>query len=51
MQNVHILWRDKVTSHGIAESSDATVAPIPSNTSTEGNAQHSNVLNELNREK
>ncbi len=44
MLNVHILCRDKLTSHGAADSSEATVVPIPKRTSTEGSAQQMRVL-------
>jgi hypothetical protein len=49
--NVQNLFRDIVTNHGAADSKDATVAPIPSNTSNEGKAQQINVLNEPNNER
>lgn len=49
--NVQSLCRESVTSHGSAESADATVAPNPSRTRTEGNAQHNSVLSDVNREK
>ena len=51
MQNVQILCLDKLTSHGAADSSDATVVPIPRRTRTDGKAQQMRVLNELKREK
>jgi hypothetical protein len=51
MLNVQILWRDKLTSQGIADNSEATVVPRPSNTSTAGRAQQSSVPNELKSEK
>jgi hypothetical protein len=51
MLNVQILCLDRLTSHGAADSSEATVVPIPKRTSTEGNAQQIRVLNELKREK
>jgi hypothetical protein len=51
MLKVHILCRDKLTSQGAAESSDATAVPIPSKTSMDGNAQQIKVLKELKREK
>jgi hypothetical protein len=51
MLKVHILWRERLTSHGAAESTEATADPIPSRTSTDGSAQHSKVLNELKSEK
>jgi hypothetical protein len=51
MLNVQALCRESVTNHGRAESMDATVAPSPSRTSTEGNAQHNKVLSDVNSEK
>jgi hypothetical protein len=51
MLKVQILCRDKLTSHGAAESSDATAVPIPRRTSTDGRAQQMSVLNELKSEK
>lgn len=51
MLNAQILWRDKLTSHGAAESRDATAVPIPSRTRTDGMAQQMSVLNELKSEK
>lgn len=51
MLNVQILCLDRLTSHGAADSNEATVAPIPKRTSTEGSAQHMRVLNELKRDK
>ena len=51
MPNVHGLCFESATSHGRAESIDATVAPSPKRTRTEGNAQHNNVLSEVNSEK
>jgi hypothetical protein len=51
MLNVQILCRDTLTSHGAADSNDATVVPIPSKTRTEGSAQQMSVLKELKREK
>jgi len=51
MLNVQILCLDKLTSQGAADSSDATVVPIPRRTRTDGKAQQISVLNELNREK
>ena len=41
----------RLTSHGAADSSEATVVPMPSRTRTEGSAQQMSVLNELKREK
>jgi hypothetical protein len=51
MPKVHVLCLDSVTSHGSAESMDATVAPNPSRTNSEGNAQQNNVLSDVNKEK
>src|SRR5580698_10277455 len=48
--NVQNLFLDIVTNHGATDSREATVAPIPSNTSNEGRAQQTNVLNEPNSE-
>ena len=45
----HALRRDSVTSQGAAESADATVAPRPSSTSSEGSAQQSSVPSEEKR--
>jgi len=50
-ENVHALWRERVTSHGMNESSDATEAPRPNKTSSEGRAQHIKVLRDVNNEK
>ena len=49
--NVHCLCRDSVTSQGMNDSIDATVAPSPIRTSNDGSAQHSNVPSDVNREK
>jgi len=51
IENVHCLCRERVTSHGMNESIDATDAPKPKRTNTEGSAQQSRVLSEGNREK
>lgn len=51
MLNVHTLCREKPTSHGAADSIDATAVPIPSSTRIEGSAQQISVLKELNSEK
>jgi len=40
-----------VTSHGKNESIDATDAPKPKSTRTDGNAQHKSVLTDVNSEK
>jgi hypothetical protein len=47
----HVLCRESVTSHGTADKNDATVAPRPSNTKSDGSAQQSNVPNDVNRDK
>ena len=49
MLKVQILCLDKLTSHGAAERSEATVAPMPRRTSTDGSAQQMRVLNELKK--
>jgi len=51
MLKVHILCRDRLTSHGAAQSREATVVPNPSKTRTDGGAQQIKVLNELKTEK
>jgi hypothetical protein len=51
MLNVQILCLETLTSHGAADSKEATVVPIPSKTRTEGNAQQMSVLKELKSEK
>lgn len=49
--NVHTLCFDIVTSHGATESAEATVAPIPINTSNEGKAQQRSVLKDPNNDR
>jgi hypothetical protein len=51
MLKVQDLCRESATSHGKAESADATVAPNPTSTSKDGRAQHKSVLSEVNSEK
>lgn len=51
IENVHALCRERVTSHGMNESSDATDAPKPNNKSSDGSAQQSRVLRDVNSEK
>ena len=51
IENVHTLWRESATSHGVKASIDATDAPKPNNTSSDGSAQHKSVLREVNNEK
>ena len=46
IEHVHALFRDRVTSHGIKISRDATDAPKPNSTSKDGSAQHRRVLTE-----
>jgi hypothetical protein len=45
------LWRESTTSHGVKESNDATDAPKPNRTSSDGRAQHKRVLRDVNRER
>ncbi len=49
--NTHVLWRDNATIHGAAVRNDATVAPSPNNTKSDGNAQHKSVPNDVNSDK
>jgi hypothetical protein len=49
--NVHCRCRESVTSHGMNESIDATEAPKPKSTSSDGSAQHTRVLSDVKREK
>ncbi len=51
MLNVQVLCRDNETSHGSDESAEATVAPNPRRTRTDGKAQHSRVLSDVKSEK
>jgi hypothetical protein len=51
MLKVHTLCRDRLTSHGAAESTEATAVPSPNRTRTEGKAQQMSVLKELKSEK
>jgi hypothetical protein len=51
MANVHRLYRDNVTSHGRYESVDATEAPKPNRTRSEGIAQQSSVPRDVKSEK
>jgi len=50
-ENVHCLCLDRAASHGMNESTDATDAPKPNNTRSDGSAQQSKVLNDVNSEK
>ena len=38
--NVHCFCRDSVTNQGMKDNTDATDAPSPNSTSSEGNAQN-----------
>src|SRR5436305_9150741 len=49
--NTHALCRDKVTSHGMNDNADATDAPRPNNTSSEGRAQQKSVLIDVNSDR
>ena len=49
--NVHTLCFDIVTSHGATESAEATLAPIPINTSNDGKAQQRSVLKDPNSDR
>jgi len=51
MENVHCLCRDSATNQGTAESVEATDAPSPASTSSEGRAQHNRVPTDVNKEK
>jgi hypothetical protein len=51
MKNTQFLCRERLTSQGMAERSDATVAPNPNKTSNDGNAQHKSVLSDPNKER
>jgi hypothetical protein len=51
IEKVHCLCRDNVTNHGATESIDATDAPNPNSTSSEGNAQQNRVLRDVNSDK
>jgi hypothetical protein len=48
---VQCLCRDNVTNHGKKERADATDAPNPNRTRSEGSAQQSRVLMNVNNEK
>jgi len=49
--NVHCLCLESVTSHGIADKVEATDAPSPASTSSDGRAQQSKVPTDVKREK
>jgi hypothetical protein len=51
IENVHSLWRESVTNHGMNESIDATDAPKPSRTRRDGRAQQRSVPTDVNKEK
>src|ERR1017187_2746283 len=50
-RNTHFLCRDRVTSHGTDERIDATVAPSPMRTKSDGSAQHRSVPKEVKSER
>src|SRR5262249_60253778 len=50
-RNTTLLCRESVTSHGTAERNEATVAPSPSRTRSDGSAQQSSVPNDVNRDR
>src|SRR5205085_5388416 len=47
-EKVQFLWRESVISHGADETTEATVAPNPNRTKSNGSAQHNSVPNEVN---
>jgi hypothetical protein len=49
--NVRTLWRESAANQGKDESIDATDAPNPNSTRTEGSAQQRRVLRDVNNEK
>jgi hypothetical protein len=49
--NIHCLCLESVTSHGIADRVEATDAPNPASTRSDGRAQHSSVPTDVNNEK
>jgi hypothetical protein len=49
--NVRTLWRESAANQGNDESIDATDPPNPNSTRTEGSAQQSRVLRDVNNEK
>jgi hypothetical protein len=51
VEKVHDLWRERTASQGMKESNDATEAPKPNRTSSDGSAQHKRVLTDVNRER
>jgi hypothetical protein len=51
MANVQFLWRENAISHGAAETTDATVAPRPISTNSDGKAQQSKVLKDVKSDK
>jgi hypothetical protein len=51
MAKTQALWWERVTSHGTTESNEATVAPSPRSTKSEGNAQQRSVPSEVNRDR
>src|SRR5260370_13429727 len=49
--NVQFLCLDNVISHGADETTDATVAPNPNRTNSDGSAQHNSVLSDVKSDK
>jgi len=47
----HSLWREKLTSQGALERNEATVAPRPRSTSSDGKAQHNSVPSDVKSER
>jgi hypothetical protein len=51
MPNVRILCRESVVNQGKNDSVNATDAPSPNSTRSDGSAQHSRVLRDVNNER
>jgi len=51
IENVQNWCCERRTSHGMKESNDATDAPKPNSTSSDGRAQHKRVLRDVNRDR
>jgi hypothetical protein len=49
--NVHCLYLESITNHGMRESVDATDAPNPTSTRSDGRAQQRRVPTDVNSEK
>lgn len=50
-ENTSGLWCERLTNHGAADNNDATVAPMPNSTNSDGKAQHSNVPTDVNSDR